>query len=32
VRKNESNPIGIARMAEQWKNEMFVRLYKSRAM
>jgi len=32
VRKNESNPIGIARMAEQWQNEMLVRLYKSRAM
>jgi hypothetical protein len=32
VRKNESNPIGIARLAEQWKSEMLVRMHQSRAM
>ena len=32
VRKNESNPISIARLAEQWKTEMIVRIYQSRAM
>jgi hypothetical protein len=32
VRKNESNPIGIARLAEQWKSEMLLRIYQSRAM
>lgn len=32
VRKNESNPIGIVRLIEQWKSEMLLRIYQSNAI